>query len=152
MSLGNDRRRRLSPRGGRGDGEAVQAFGDAAEQRRGDREIEGLDDIAAHQRGKFGPAVIAPGVNGGIADDAQKSAQRVIAAFGRGDEFGDGATDMAAKLRFAHFSARGADDARPFGDLPRQKPPVKAGQDLAPRQIAGAPENDQIERIDGDDA
>ena len=50
-----------------------------------------------------------------------------------------------------HFRARRSDDPRRFGKLVVALAMIERRQELAFRQIAGTAENDEVERVDGND-
>jgi hypothetical protein len=69
-----------------------------------------------------------------------------------GIELGHRLAGEGAIARRVELGARRADDPRFRAHLPRTEPPEQAGQDLAPGQIARAPEDHEVECLYRNDA
>ncbi len=135
-----------------GDAMPVQPLCQLAKKAGRDREIESVDAVMINQAGQSLPATLAHGVDGDIAQALQKRVELLGALRIGSAEFDDRLADHVAKAVIVHFRAGRADDLRAARHLPGQEPPEQPRQDLAAGQIAGAAENDQIERVYRNDA
>ncbi len=140
------------PRRRRRDPVAVQPLGQIAEERWRDGKVERLHHVLADQFRKLLPAIRALCIDADIMQmpDEPRHALRV-AGLGR-HEFRDRLGDRRAEAGIVHLGPRRTDDARAFRDLPCRVAAIEAGQDLAPREIAGSAEDDKVEGIDGNHA
>ena len=128
----------------------MQPLGQRAEQAGRDREIKGLHHIGAHHLGQFGPATLAHRVHRDIAQPRAKGGNAFGVTLGCGQKCLDRLDDLRDKGSAVLFGARSPDDTRIRRHLTVTKPPVKPGQDLAPRQITRSTENHKVELLDRD--
>ena len=133
-----------------GDAMARQTLGDVAEQRRRDREVEGMDRALAHPVLQRLPAALAPRVDGHIAQQGQELGQLRVVRLGA-REFADGLGGLGAESVVVLVGARGADDLAGGRELSRLEAPVETGQDLAMGQIARGAKDHEVEIIDRND-
>ena len=133
-----------------GDAVARQKLGDVAEQRRRDREIERMDRALAHPVLQRLPAALALGVDGDIAQQAQKLGQLRVVRLGA-REFADGLGRLGAEGVVVLVGARGTDDLAGGRELSRLEAAVETGQDLAMGQIARGAKDHEVEVIDRND-
>ena len=132
------------------DAMAGKAAGDITKQRRRDREVEGMNRTGPHPRFQIDPAAIAPGVDGGIAQQVQELPKaRIILT--NAAEFHDGIGGLGTEGVVVLVRPCRPDDARGFRYLPCDKAPEQSRQDLAVRQIACGTKDHQIEVIDRND-
>ena len=98
--------------------------------------------------GQRRPARVVGGVGGGAAEAGEEALER-----GRLDRLALGAHRLAgegAEVVVGERAARGSEDTRAIGDLPRRVAVVKGGQQLALGEVASGAEDNEVERIDRD--
>src|SRR5262249_42063685 len=105
--------------------------------------------ICAQQLLQLRPAGFARRIDRSVLDGLEKSAQLVLGYFLAVDVFGEVGGNALSIVLDGEGIARGRDDARTGNDLAVGEPLQQRGQQLAPGQIAGAAENHQIKRVEG---
>jgi hypothetical protein len=128
--------------------ELVQPFRQVTEQARRHREIEGLHRVRAHLVAQIGPAAIAARIHREVIEPLEELRHMLRRAQLGGNEFLQRRADPVGPVLRRLLRARRADDPRLARHLPVAEPPEQRRQDLAPRQIARAAENHEVEGID----
>ena len=136
----------------RGHAVLVQPLRQIAEKRRADGEIEGPHPVFGNAAAQFLPTIGSGSIHLNIAQPRKKRVQRPAFGHGFAAEFLDRVAHQLTVAVIVHLGPRGADDLRLFGHLAGTEAAEQTRQDLAPRQVAGAAEDDKIERIDRDDS
>ena len=127
----------------------VQPFADRSEQFRGGGEIEYARPAGplGQPGGNRGPAGVIAGIGGDIAEPAEEAGE------GGGIHFGGVAAHRRAgklaEIVVGQGPAGDADDTGVIRYLPGGVALVQGGQQLAPGEVAGGAEYDEVERIDG---
>ena len=121
-------------------------------KRRRHRQVEHPDDVAVADRLlELGEAVAALGVGRDVAHPAEEFRQLGLVDILRLHVLEDRLLGKGAELFVAQLAARRADDPGRLGKLVVALAVIERRQELALRKVAGAAENDEVERIDRDD-
>ena len=132
---------------------APDLLADRAEQLGPRRQIEHADPVRALQRGaQTAPAVIGLGVHGDIGQLRQELPDEVGGAVGRRDMGDDRLLGQRAVRVFRQRPPRDADHTRRLGHLPVGEAMEEGWDQLADGEVAGGAKDDDVERLDGDDA
>ena len=108
--------------------------------------------IAVEQRLEIRPPAVMHGVDRDIVETGEKSLCRRVRLVVHGVEFYQRVFDRGAKRVALEVTARSPDDPRRFGELIAALAVKKRGVELSISQIARAAKNDEIERLNLDDA
>ena len=127
--------------------------GDVAEDGRGNREIEGADDVlAAVEHGlELVPALVRLGIDRDVKDARQELRDLCLFQFLGFQMLFQRRKGELPVFVVGHRRTRGADDAGRLGQLAGKLAVVERRQELAFRKVAGASEHDIVKRLDGDD-
>ena len=130
----------------------VQLAADRAKKRWRDREVKGPHDIITHQVFQVCPARIARSINANVLHHTEELLQQ-RGFFGQcGGKLQQAITDHAAKGFGIKLRAGRANNPRGVGHLTHGKTMEKTGQDLAPGKVTRGAKDNEVERIDGDNA
>ena len=132
----------------------AEPTGERAEKLGRGREIEdaGTLLVLAQGLGEVGPTGVVGGVQGNVAKELEEFLQRLAVAQLRVDMLLDGLADHLPVGVVLEDPPRGAEDAAALRHLAVAEPPEQRGQELALGEIARAAEDDDVERLDRNDA
>ncbi len=128
-------------------------FGNVAENRRPDGEIEGTGTILAlfQELLQIVPALLGLGVDGDVIETRGEFLDFRLVELPGLQVFFQGVAREPAVFVMGKARARCADDPRRFRELTFHLTVIKCRQQLALRKIAGAPEHHIVKRFDGND-
>ena len=131
----------------------ADALGERAEQVGAGRQIEGADALVGPEQGlEIAPAGVARRVGGDIVEAGEEALERRPGVVVDGGEFHQRVLHARAELAAIEMPARHADDPGRLGELVAALAVEQRGIELAVGQVAGAAEDDEIERFNLDDA
>jgi hypothetical protein len=127
--------------------------GDRVEQLRSRRQVEGPHAIepVGDQVLQRIPSGVAHRIETHEMQTGDEAGHDLVDDPVRADEDGQRLDDRGAKSFVRELVTRDADDPRRIGDLAVEIAQVERRKQLAIGEIAGPAEDDQVERIDGDD-
>src|SRR5699024_7174668 len=105
----------------------------------------------ADRRLQLVETVAAPGVGGNVGQPRDEAVELLLVDLLGRDMLADRLAGITAIVLVGQLGARGADDARRLGELPRLLPIIEGRQQFALGEVAGAAEDDEIEWLDGND-
>ncbi len=134
--------------------ELADAGANIAEQFRPDGQVEGANPVGAagKRRSQVAPALTGGGVERHIGNGLDEPFHRRFVALVLVDEFAERLAGHCPEFLVGQGAARSADHPAIIGNLTIGKAMIKRRQQLAPGQVAGAADDDVIERLNGDDA